>query len=272
VRTIVTESEATLVAALAVIGRLPGAEVRTEPDTTWIAAGRPLDGLNHVLRAEFDGPEATIEARIDEIDASLRERGSVPATWWIGPSTRPGDLAQRLEARGFIEAEPEYGMVIDLDAMTVPSAGREGTVVAVDDPAGLDEFLAVMAGAYGWSGDGRSSAWAELYRLPVTEAGRPWRHVVVRAGGHPAACATLFTAGEHAFVTNVGTIPAARGRGLGTTATLAVLLIAADLGYRRASLTASRMGRGVYARIGFRDDALLERRISPGRTTTETKP
>jgi GNAT superfamily N-acetyltransferase len=265
-RTLVTESEATLVAALAVIGRLPGAEVLTDSDTTWVAAGRPLDGLNHVLRAEIDGSDAAIDARIDEIDGSLRSRGSVPATWWIGPSTRPADLAQRLEARGFTEAEPEYGMVITLDTLSVPSAAHEGLVVAVEDAAGLDDFLAVMAGAYGWSGDGRSSAWAELYRLPVADTEAPWRHVVVRSGGRPAACATLFTAGNHAFVTNVGTIPSARGRGLGTIATLAVLVIAADLGFARASLTASRMGRGVYTRLGFRDDAVFERRISPAGT------
>ena len=271
-RTLTTESEAALVAALTVIGRLPGAEVQTQPDTTWVAAGRPLDGMNHVLRAEIDGSDATIDARIDEIDVSLRTRGSVPATWWIGPSTRPGDLAQRLEARGFTEAEPEYGMTIDLDTVAVPSAAHSGTVTAVDDAAGLNDFLAVMAGAYGWSDDGRSNSWAELYRLPLAAGERPWRHVVVRAGGRPAACATLFTAAEHAFVTNVGTIPSERGWGLGTTATLAVLLIAADLGYRRASLTASRMGRSVYARIGFREDALLERWISPGRTPTEMRP
>jgi GNAT superfamily N-acetyltransferase len=258
-----TESEAALVAALAVIGRLPGAEVQTVADTTWVASGRPLEGLNHVLRAELGGTDTTLEARIEEIDAGLRERGSVPATWWIGPSTRPDDLAQRLEGRGFIEAEPEYGMTIDLDAMAVPSAATAGVVRPVVDAAGLDDFLAVMAGAYGWSDDGRSSAWAELYRLPIDLANAPWRHVVVRADGRPAACATLFTAADHAFVTNVGTIPTARGRGLGTTATLAVLLIAADLGYARASLTASRMGRGVYARIGFRDDATLRRWISP---------
>jgi GNAT superfamily N-acetyltransferase len=258
-----TESEAALVAALTVIGRLPGAEVQVAAETTWVASGRPLEGLNHVLRAELGGSDATLDARIDEIDAALRDRGSVPATWWIGPSTTPADLAHRLETRGFTEAEPEYGMTIDLDAMAVPSAAMAGVVRPVEDVAGLDDFLAVMAGAYGWSDDGRNGAWAELYRLPVAVTAVPWHHVVVRADGRPAACATLFTAADHAFVTNVGTIPSARGRGLGTTATLAVLLIAADLGYRRASLTASRMGRGVYARIGFRDDATLSRWISP---------
>ncbi|HEY8198982.1 MAG TPA: GNAT family N-acetyltransferase, partial [Candidatus Limnocylindrales bacterium] len=128
---------------------------------------------------------------------------------------------------------------------------------------GLDDFLAVMGGAYRWSDDGRSDAWAELYRLPLPDGAEPLRHVVVRDAGQPAACASLFTAGGHAFVTNVGTIPAARGRGLGTLATLAVLDVAAGLGARKATLTASRMGRSVYARIGFYEDALLRRWISP---------
>ena len=65
-------------------------------------------------------------------------------------------------------------------------------------------------------------------------------------------------------MTNVGTVPEARGAGHGTSATLAVLAIARRLGYRKASLTASVMGRSVYARIGFREDARLERYVSAG--------
>ena len=103
---------------------------------------------------------------------------------------------------------------------------------------------------------------------PTSNREAPWRHVVVRHEGRPAACASLFTTDGHAFVTNVGTIPAARGVGLGTAATLAVVDIARRLGYQRATLTASLMGRGVYARIGFREDAVLGRSISPGPGTT----
>jgi GNAT superfamily N-acetyltransferase len=272
-----TESEAALVAALSAIGRLPGASVAVDRDATWVASGRPLEGLNHVLRAGLDGDDAAIEARIDELDAGLRARSSVPATWWLGPSTTPSDLERRLEARGFTEADPEYGMVLDLGSWSPSSVatsarevGASGDVAVVEDVAGLDDFLAVMAGAYGWSDDGRHTAWAELYRLPTVLGDPGLRHVVVRDGSGPVACASLFTADGHAFVTNVGTIPAARDRGLGTRATLAVLDIAARQGSRMASLTASRMGRGVYARIGFEEDALLRRRISP--TGTEATP
>jgi hypothetical protein len=241
-----------------------------EPDATWVASGRPLEGLNHVLRAELNGDDAAIEERIDELDGGLRERGSVPATWWLGPSTTPGDLERRLEARGFRQADPEYGMVLDLGSWRGSAAATSALAVAatadvalVEDAAGLDDFLVVMTGAYGWSDDGRHTAWAELYRLPTVLGDPGVRHVVVRDGSGPVACASLFTADGHAFVTNVGTIPAARNGGLGTRATLAVLDISARQGSRMASLTASRMGRGVYARIGFREDALLRRRISP---------
>lgn len=263
-----TESEAALVAALSAIARLPGASVTVDPDATWVAGGRPLEGLNHVLCTVLAGDDAAIEARIDDLDAALRRGGSVPATWWLGPSTIPADLDRRLAARGFTEADEEYGMVLDLrdrPATVSPdtAATATGDVTEVRDAAGVDDFLAVMAGAYGWSDDGRSDAWAELYRLPVTAGDEALRHVVVRDAGEPAACASVFLAGGHAFVTNVGTIPAARGRGLGTRATLAVLEIAARDGAPTATLTASRMGRGVYARIGFREDALLRRRISP---------
>ena len=177
------------------------------------------------------------------------------------PGTAQLALSDRLAARGFVEADPEFGMVLDL-ARDRPVV--TGDVMVVGDDTGVDAFLGVMAAAYDWPDDGRSSTWAELYRRADVGLDHTIRHVVVREAGRPLACASLFGAGGHAFVTNVGTVPSARGRGLGTQATLAVLDLAARAGARQATLTASAMGRGVYARIGFREDALLRRWISPG--------
>ena len=150
-------------------------------------------------------------------------------------------------------------MVVDVDGLPAPA----GDVEDVRE-AGLDEWLGVMGRSYGWSDPRAIAAWSELYRDGFGDADPPWWHVVVRDGGAAVACASLFPAGESAFVTNVGTVPEARGAGHGTSATLAVLAIARRLGFRRASLTASVMGRGVYARIGFREDARLERFVSAG--------
>jgi RimJ/RimL family protein N-acetyltransferase len=255
----VSESEASLKAALSLLARLPGARLHDAPDISWLASGRPLASLNHVHGVRLTGGHAAIEARIEGAHASVTGGGTLPATWWIGPSTTPADLGARLEARGLTEAEPEFGMVIDVADLP----GPEGDVEAVGERQ-LDEWLGVMARSYGWSDPRSIEAWTELYRGAFDDPDPPWWHVLVRDRGTAVACASLFPAGDHGFVTNVGTVPEARGAGHGTAATLAVLAIARRQGFERASLTASLMGRSVYARMGFREEARLDRFVSTG--------
>lgn len=254
-----SESEASLKAALSLLGRLPGARVHDAPDISWLASGRPLASLNHVHGVRLRGGPAVIDARIDQAHASVTDRGTLPATWWIGPATTPVDLGSRLATRGLTEAEPEFGMVVEVAGLPPP----DGEVEEVGE-ALLEEWLDVMRRSYGWSDPRSIEAWGELYRGAFDDRDPPWWHVLVRAAGVPVACASLFPAGELGFVTNVGTVPEARGAGHGTAATLAVLAIARRQRFRRASLTASLMGRSVYARIGFREDARLERFVSSG--------
>lgn len=254
-----SESEASLRAALSLLARLPGSRTHDGPDIAWLASGRPLASLNHVHGIRLAGDDAAIEVTIDRAHAAVTDGGRLPATWWIGPTTTPADLGARLARRGLREAEPEFGMGIDVAGVTTP--GGEIEEVGAGN---LEAWLDVMGRAYGWSDPVAIDAWAELYRGGPQDAAPPWWHVLVRADGAPVACASLFPAGEVGFVTNVGTVPEARGAGHGTNATLAVLAIARREGFRRTTLTASLMGRGVYARIGFREDARLERYVSSG--------
>jgi RimJ/RimL family protein N-acetyltransferase len=255
----VSESEASLKAALSLLGRLPGAVIHDAPDIGWLASGRPLASLNHVHGVRLRGEPAAVDARIDQAHAAVTDHGRFPATWWIGPTTTPTDLGSRLGARGLTEAEPEFGMVVDVAGVPPP----DGEIEEVGE-AQLDEWLGVMGRSYGWSDPRSIEAWKELYRGGFDDRDPPWWHVLVREAGAPVACASLFPAGDLGFVTNVGTVPEARGAGHGTAATLAVLAIARRQGFQRASLTASHMGRSVYARIGFREDARLERYVSTG--------
>lgn len=251
-----TGSEAALTAVLRLIARLPGSVIHEEPEITWLASGRPVASLNHVHRIRLGGDDPAVDARIDGAQAAVSQGGAVPATWWLGPTTTPVDLGSRLSVRGLTAGEPEFGMVIDVDGLPPPAG--EVTDVTDDD---LDEWLAVMGRSYGWSDPRAIAAWTELYRGAIGAATPPWWHVLVREGGEGVACASLFPAGDQGFVTNVGTVPEARGAGHGTSATLAVLAIARDAGFRRASLTASVMGRAMYARIGFREEARIDRFI-----------
>ena len=254
-----SESEASLKAALSLLARLPGSRTHESPDIAWLASGRALASLNHVHAVRLAGDDAAIEATIDRAHEAVTEGGRLPATWWIGPTTMPANLGARLARRGLREGEPEFGMGIDVAGVPAPTADVEEV-----GAGNLDAWLGVMGRAYGWSDPCAIEAWTELYRGGLEDPTPPWWHVLVRAGGAPVACASLFPAGEVGFVTNVGTVPEARGAGHGTAATLSVLAIARREGFQRATLTASLMGRSVYARIGFREDARLERYVSSG--------
>ena len=252
-------SERALEAALPVFARVGDAAIHDDGDLRRIATGRPYESFNHVYAVRLGADDADL--RIAAVDEAMRGSGSLPATWWIGPSTRPEDLAHRLNAAGLREDEPEFGMVIDT-AATRPRAEtpRDATVVRVTDDAGLHDWTSVMAASYGWSDPTKADAVLSVYRS-VPSSDRPWVHLLVRVDGQPVACGSLFLVGGHAFVTNIGTVPTERGRGLGSLVTTATVDLARELGHPVASLTASVMGRSVYARLGFREDARFERYV-----------
>jgi GNAT superfamily N-acetyltransferase len=255
----IVESERALAAALRVFTRLDGATVVEDGDLHRIASGRPYAAFNHVTAIRMADDD--VERRVAEVGAALRASRSLPATWWTSPSTRPLDLAARLSALGLREEEPEYGMVIELDGsprrVGVP---RDIVLEELGADADLTGWTAVMADAYGWVDPSKAAAMADLYRrAPGDEV--PWVHVLASRDGRGVASASLFTTDGHAFVTNVGTIPEARGQGLGSAMTSAALAIAYRMGFSRASLTASVMGRSMYAHLGFQDEVRIDRHV-----------
>jgi ribosomal protein S18 acetylase RimI-like enzyme len=249
-------SEQALEAALPVFARVGGAAIHDEGDLRRIASGRPYASFNHVYAVRLGADD--IDRRITAVGEAMRSAGSVPATWWIGPSTLPSDLAKCLTAAGLREDEPEFGMVIDPTAARPSADVPDGTTVEqVTDDTGLADWTAVMGASYGWADPTKADAVMSVYRSVTSSP--PWIHVLVRLDGEPVACGSLFLVDGHAFVTNIGTVPAQRGRGLGSLVTAATLDLARELGHRVASLTASVMGRSMYARLGFREDARFER-------------
>jgi len=63
----------------------------------------------------------------------------------------------------------------------------------------------------------------------------------------------LFNGAGMASVYGAGTLPEARGKGIGGAITLKPLLEARQLDYRYAVLFSTEMGIHAYERIGFRD-------------------
>jgi ribosomal protein S18 acetylase RimI-like enzyme len=98
--------------------------------------------------------------------------------------------------------------------------------------------------------DWAAQAWVDA-TLRIGVGRTPWKMYLGRLKGEPVATTMLFNGGGVASVYAVGTVPSARGRGIGGAITLKPLLDAREMGYRYAVLFATEMGVHAYERIGF---------------------
>ena len=75
--------------------------------------------------------------------------------------------------------------------------------------------------------------------------------VVARRADQPVATAMVYESDGVASLQWVGTVPSARGTGLGALVTVAPTNLAFDHGASSCSLQASPMGESVYLRLGY---------------------
>ena len=134
---------------------------------------------------------------------------------------------------------------------TVLSTVPTGFVVEeVATETALQDFKHVFAASYeipAWAGQ----AWVDATQA-IGVGKTPWKMYVGYLDGLPVATNVLFNGAGVAGVYCVGTIPPARGKGIGAAITLKPLLVARGMGYHHAVLFSSEMGVSVYQRIGFR--------------------
>jgi GNAT superfamily N-acetyltransferase len=232
--------------------RLPGAVVEDRPELLWVASGVPFTFCNGVFRSVLDPLSA--DATIEEMQAEFGRR-QLPMRWQLGPSARPGDLRQRLLAHDFVHEEDEPAMALDLLAMNEDFPTPHGLAIRlVEDIPTLNKWLAV------WVGAPNALSILQLVHAQLGVGPHlPWRYYLGTVDGKPVATALLFSGAGVAAVHWVVTLQEARGRGIGTAMTLAVLHEARRQGYRLAVLTASPYGINIYRRIGFREYATISK-------------
>jgi ribosomal protein S18 acetylase RimI-like enzyme len=227
-----------------------GGEVRDEADVFVFITGAPIEWANGAGAARLGRRE--VDARIRDVRA-LFEARRVPASWWIGPFSRPGDLGERLRAHGFEPAEELPWMAASLDPPPNPPAVREGFEVRmVQDEVGQAAWLEAMRVGFRQTADQQALLSGTADAIGWSAEG-PWVRFACTIDGRPVASSGLLLYGPVAGVYNVATDPAYRRRGLGTVMTTVAMRHAVDLGYHVAVLGASDMGRGVYERLGYRD-------------------
>jgi GNAT superfamily N-acetyltransferase len=168
--------------------------------------------------------------------------GSTPFLWEAWPELNDGrdDAALRAAGLTFQEEEPLMTM-----PLPTPPIGDTALVADVTADDRIHDWLRV------WIGDESLPDMPDM-ATALRLAGGAGRYLLLTVDGVPAACAAVFVAEGAAAVEHVVTRSDLRGRGYGTGITVATLQHAHAMGARRAVLTASPEGEGIYRRLGFR--------------------
>jgi len=172
---------------------------------------------------------------------------------------------------GLVEAVRAAGLTVDLcpllvlDRAALPVGPPDGIAVRVvqpDDVEGLRALETVTASAFGFAdgsvgspGPERLDALARAIRAGHAARVLGWRNDEPSGPGRPTVLAAggLQLAAGLAEVVGVGTLPAARGRGLGGAVTAALARHALDRGAEEVFLSAGDAAASrVYQRVGFR--------------------
>jgi GNAT superfamily N-acetyltransferase len=249
---VVPALEANMVAFWALYGRTPGAELYETEELLRFVTGLDEPLFNAVLRAHLT--PATVDSAIA---TTLAEVGSrrVPMIWWVGPSTRPADLALHLERHGFTHADDNAAMALDLRSLSEepPSIPAGLVVTPVEDLETLRTWTRVVAIGMDLPERVHDDFVALEVSLGLEPPGHHYtRYIAYQDGVAVATSGMLLHAGV-AGIFAVATLAEARRRGIGTALTLVPLLEARRRGYRVGTLQATPMGFPVYKRLGFRE-------------------
>jgi GNAT superfamily N-acetyltransferase len=228
--------------------RMEEASVSADCCLICVDSGLPTDTFNVVCGANLERDQA--EARIQSTIDWFRERGQ-PFSWWIGPSSNPTDLPERLQHHGLVHAEDEAGMICNLttlDTNPVPIPGIE--IRQVRGPEQLHQLAQTVA--TNWDPPDRHViSFYDRSASIVLASDSPLRFWLAYSGDQPvAACETYLgngVAGLYAVVTR----QPFRGRGIGTALIHTALLRACADGYGVATLQASGQAQRIYERLGF---------------------
>ena len=186
---------------------------------------------------------AAVGPALGELARIYDEAGVDAWTVWVPPGD--DELAGVLEEAGHVlDASPE-AMGMDLDSVQRPPPS--GAWTREGDPGVVAE---INDRAYGYEGSfARALAGLDAGAL---------RFYTAQLDGAAASCCVTVDVQADCHVTLVATLPEARGRRLAGALMAHALVDARQRGLLTSTLVATKMGRPVYERLGYRGVGQLE--------------
>jgi GNAT superfamily N-acetyltransferase len=179
---------------------------------------------------------------LDALAAAYEQAGVRAWTVWVPASdTRSALLLEQSGHR--LDATPA-AMALELEGFEA-TTGR----IELDATPRFEDVGAINDAAYGYDGDFAQA----IADLPDDAA-----HLyVARVDGKPVASTVALDHEGDCLIGMVATLPEARGRGLAAALVTQALLDARERGCETSTLQATKMGKPIYERIGYRDLGLL---------------
>ncbi|HEV2873852.1 MAG TPA: GNAT family N-acetyltransferase [Thermoleophilaceae bacterium] len=230
---------------LRLVGRAsPGARVVERDGVT--AAVIPVAAERAVLNSVVYEYPAGLAAAYDEVAAAYAEIGAAWTVWV--PSRDEGARAALHRAGHALDAAPAV-MAADLSGgVERPPAGAlEGWTADGD----VREVGPLNDRSYTFGTDSFSRAYADLPADELTT-------YVARLGGRAAGCLMVIDHEGNADVEMVAVVPEARGQGIAGKLLAHALADAVERGLETSTLVATRLGRPVYERLGYREFGTLQ--------------
>jgi GNAT superfamily N-acetyltransferase len=228
---------------LRVVGRSsPGARVIDRDGVT--AAVVPAARERAVVNSVIYDDAAGLARAYDEVADAYAEAGAAWTVWV--PSTDEGARAALHRAGHVLDAAPA-AMAVDLGSVDRPPADALEDWSAEGD---VREVGPINDRAYTFGTDSFTRALADLAPEALTI-------YVARLGGRPAGCLTIVDHDGNADVELVAVVPEARGHGIAGALLGHALADARERGLETSTLVATRLGRPVYERLGYREFATL---------------
>jgi ribosomal protein S18 acetylase RimI-like enzyme len=188
--------------------------------------------------------EDALEGALDRVAAAYEEAGIRAWTVWVPEyHARVRELLER--AGHVLDASPT-AMIASLEEIEPPRPDDP-----VPDPQPLLEDLGRVNDLAYDTGD----AFARVMGRGPAERSRTY---IARAGGEPAASVVSSTHGGDCAMWWVATVPGARGRGLAPGLMRRALADGRERGCDVTTLQATKLGRPVYEKLGYRSLGAIE--------------
>lgn len=157
------------------------------------------------------------------------------------------ELAQSLQAMGFIFVQKTSAMVLDLKSFT--AAVRTPVSDTISLTQSLDDWAAPLGSAFGLTAEGVARYQAR-HQVAI-DRGEGFYHFALSVEGRPVSAITLSMCDGLARLNDMGTHIEFRGRGYATRLIQVALAHAVSLGVQTCFLEASNDGFLLYRSFGF---------------------